>query len=97
MSQLPPITESALCKIVKSIPVCKNSVPNNISVRMLINTFPRTGDVLTFIFNKILDEAFPRAWKLARVIAESNLNHFVVIGVAPLHVPSQGGATPEAK
>ena len=64
---------------------------------MLINTFPRTGDVLTFIFNKTLDVAFPRAWKLARVTAESTLNHFVFIAVAPLHVPGQGGATPVAK
>ena len=80
-----------------SVPVCKNTGPNNISVRMLITTFPRTGDVLTFFFNKILDGAFPKAWKLARVTAESTLNHFVFIGVAPLHVPSQGGATPVAK
>ena len=70
ISQFPPITKSALYKILKSIPVSKSTGPDNISVRMLISTFPHIGDVLTNIFNKILDMGvFPRAWKLARVTA----------------------------
>lgn len=90
-SQFPRFTPLILKKILNSISVSKSTGPDNISVRMLRKTFPFICNVITDIFNRILQEGkFPKMWKIARVTPifksgqKTNPSNYRPISVLPI-------------